>query len=426
MPCPPQRARRLLKEGKAKVVSHRPFTLQLLVATGETVQEVSLGVDSGAKYIGMVATSQGKVLAKGVVELRDDVKECITSRRILRRSRRSRKTRYRHCKFKYKSSKHYDPKKKKWVKKKRTFESDRNNGWLPPSIQSRVDNQISWIQKFARLLPSPRVAVELGKFDVQKMMNPAIEGKEYQQGDSYGYFATRYYVLARDNYTCQICKGKSKDRILNTHHIIKETEGGSNRAENLVTLCSTCHKAFHEGKITHTFKKPKQYKETAFMNILRQQVIRRLECEVTYGNITTVDRKLLGLEKSHVNDAIAVSGIKSIKSNPPTGFCIRQFRKKKRSLHEATARKGRKEKNTTSKRNSKNTKSSNEFFLNDKVRLLGKTGFICGFTGGGAYVKDIEGSYITLPGKTYKQVGFKELEFVSHNNNWQMMPVVYS
>src|SRR5699024_12749122 len=101
-------------------------------------------------------------------------------------------------------------------------------------------------------------------------------------------------------------------------------------------------------------------------------------------------------------------------------FRIKQFRKKKRSLHEATARKGRKNKNVTSKRSEKNTKRLKEFYLNDKVRLFGKIGYITGFTGtSGAYVKAIDGDYITIPNKNYKQVGLRQLTRVRHSNEWQ-------
>ncbi|MDD4591078.1 MAG: hypothetical protein PHG06_11730, partial [Parabacteroides sp.] len=68
------------------------------------------------------------------------------------------------------------------------------------------------------LLPNPRLIIEVGKFDVQKMQSPSIEGTEYQKGNTYGYYDVRYYVFARDNYTCQVCKGKNK--ILQTHHIV--------------------------------------------------------------------------------------------------------------------------------------------------------------------------------------------------------------
>ena len=77
--------------------------------------------------------------------------------------------------------------------------------------------------------------------------------------------------------------------------------------------------------------------------------------------------------------------------------------------------------NKTQKRNSKNIKYQNGFHLNDKVRLFGEVGFISGFTSSGCYVKDIENSYIIIPGKTYKQVSFKHLEFINHNNSWQFI-----
>src|SRR5699024_6340349 len=101
-------------------------------------------------------------------------------------------------------------------------------------------------------------------------------------------------------------------------------------------------------------------------------------------------------------------------------FKIKQFRKKKRSLHEATARKGRKHKNVISKRNEKNKKFSGGFYLNDKVRLFRRAGYITGFTGSsGAYVKTIDDDYITILHKNYKQVSLNALTDGSHNNNWQ-------
>ncbi|PEB50257.1 Paclitaxel/taxanoid biosynthesis susceptibility protein TS1, partial [Bacillus sp. AFS098217] len=106
-----------------------------------------------------------------------------------------------------------------------------------------------------------KVIVEVGKFDAQKLKNPHIQGTEYQQGDIFGFWNTRYYVFARDNYTCQICK--KKGGILHTHHIIERCNGGSNMADNLVTIHDECHQKFHQGKIKHRFKKPKQYKESA-------------------------------------------------------------------------------------------------------------------------------------------------------------------
>ena len=158
------------------------------------------------------------------------------------------------------------------------------------------------------------------------------------------------------------------------------------------------------------------------MNALRKRIFSKYPtAEITYGYITTPKRKEAGLDKTHYNDAIVISGIKDIKENPNDWLLIRQFRKKKRSLHEATARKGRKEPNKTQKRNSKNTPYCKGFYLNDRVSVLGKIGYISGFASGSAYVKDRNDNYITLPDKSYCQVGFSNLQLLCHNNNWQFI-----
>ena len=405
MPTTPQKARKLIKENKAKIINYEPFTIQLLYATGEAKQPTNIGIDLGAKHIGIAIQSENKVISKGEIELRDDVKSLLETRKTYRRSRRNRKTRYRKPRF--------DNRK-------------RQDNWLPPSIQSRINNTFMWIDRFVELVPNPTLNIEVGKFDVQKMMNPDIKGKEYQDGSSCGYYNTRYYVFARDNYTCQVCKKKGK--ILQTHHIIYKSKGGTDRANNLITVCTDCHnhKNHQEGEIFYKWminkKKTPSYKEAPFMNIIRKRVFKKYpDANITYGNITTPKRKKLGLEKTHYNDALVISGIEEGFIDNVEIFRIKQFRKKKRSLHEATARKGRKEPNTTQKRNEKNTKESKGFYLNDKVKVFDKIGFISGFCNGGCYVKDINDNYITIPGKTYKQVGFNHLEFINHNNNWQFI-----
>lgn len=156
------------------------------------------------------------------------------------------------------------------------------------------------------------------------------------------------------------------------------------------------------------------------MNILRQRIFQRYPyAHITYGSETAQRRKKLCLGKTHYNDAIAISGIQTITEDPEEWLLIRQSRKKKRSLHEANPRKGRKKPNRTQERSSKNTPSYRNLYLNDKVSVLGRTGYISGFTNGGCYVKDTDGQYITLPGKTYKQVGIANVHRICHNNNWQ-------
>lgn len=407
MPCKPSKARKLLRDRKAKIINYKPFTIQLLYGSSGYKQPINLGIDLGAKHIGIAITSKNNVLAKGEIELRQDVKSLLETRKIYRRSRRNRKTRYRPTRFLNRVS-------------------SKKKGWLPPSILSRIDNTFMWIDKFTNLLPNPKVSIEVAKFDVAKMINPKIKGIDYQKGQTYGYHDIRYFVFARDSYTCQACK--KKDKILQTHHIKYVSKGGSNRADNLITVCTDCHTSQNhkEGGVLYDWmiknKKVKTYKEATFMNIIRQRIFSKYpNASITYGSVTTPKRKELGLEKTHYNDAIAISGIESIRHNINETFKIKQFRKKKRSLHEATARKGGKTPNKTQKRNSKNTKYQNGFHLNDKVGLFGEVGFIGGFTSGGCYVKDIENSYIIMPDKIYKQVSFKHLEFINYNNNWQFI-----
>lgn len=404
MPCSQRKARILLKRKKAKIIGYKPFTIQLTYATGEAKQEVTVGIDEGARHIGIAIVSQGKVLAKGEVELRQDVHSLLMTRAQYRRGRRFRKTRYRKARF---------------------LNRRKAEDWLPPSIRAKLDANFAWIAKFCSLVPNPKLRIEVGKFDVAKMINPEIHGVDYQHGQTYGYYDVRYYVFARDEYTCQVCKKKGK--ILHTHHIIYRSEGGTDRADNLITVCSDCHTSENhkQGGILWKWmkehKKVKQYKEPPFMNTLRIQTFRKYpNAEITYGSETSSSRKELGLEKTHYNDAIAITGVESIKENPNDVFFIKQFRKKKRSLHEATPRKGKKSPNVTQKRNSKNTKELRGWYLNDEVICFGKRGWISGFTGTSfAYIVDGNGQYIQMPNKNYKQVTLNNAKRICHNNTWQ-------
>ena len=410
MPCSQRKARLLLKEGKAKIIGYKPFTIQLLQATGETTQEVHLGIDTGAKHIGIAATSDNKVLAKGEIELRDDIHDNMTNRATLRTTRRSRKTRYR---------------------KARYLNRKRKVGWLPPTVQSKLNATFKWIDKFSELLPNPILHIEVGKFDIQKMMNPNITNEGYQNGQCAGYYDVRYFVFARDNYTCQVCKKKNK--ILHTHHIIYKSKGGTDRADNLITVCSECHSSenHQKGGILYDWmikhKKVKQYKDATFMNIVRKRTFEKYpNAIITYGSETSPYRKELGLDKTHYNDAIAISKIENIKENHNEWFYIKQFRKKKRSLHESIPTRGRKkEKNMTAKRNVKNVPSRNGWYMNDMVLFDNKIGWIYGFSGGEkgkeCVIRDVNGENIrdSRRVKYNPNVKFSDLKFICHNNNWQ-------
>ena len=157
--------------------------------------------------------------------------------------------------------------------------SSKKEGWLPPSIKGKLEANFAWIDKFCSLVPNPKLRIQLGKFDVAKLINPDIQGIDYQQGQTYGFEDVRYFVFARDNYTCQICKKKNK--ILQTHHIVYRSEGGTDRADNLLTVCTDCHTADNhkEGGALYEWRKNgnklNQYKEPTFMNIMRVMIFKK-------------------------------------------------------------------------------------------------------------------------------------------------------
>lgn len=210
---------RMLKSGMAKVVKKCPFTIQLQYESERNVQPVSLGVDAGSKHIGISATTKTKVLYESDVELRDDIVKLLATRRQLRRSRRSRKTRYRPVRF--------DNRKRK-------------EGWLAPSIRQKIGSHLTVVANACKILPINQIIVETASFDIQKIKDPEIQGIEYQQGEQMDFWNIREYVLFRDGHICQCCKGRSKDKILNVHHIESRKTGG-NAPNNLITLCETCH-----------------------------------------------------------------------------------------------------------------------------------------------------------------------------------------
>jgi hypothetical protein len=58
--------------------------------------------------------------------------------------------------------------------------------------------------------------------------------------------SVRAAVLARDRHRCATA-GCRSTHFLEVHHVQPRSQGGSNRAENLITLCSRCHGFVHEG-----------------------------------------------------------------------------------------------------------------------------------------------------------------------------------
>lgn len=324
MPCKEAKARKLLKNGRAKIVKRNPFTIQLLFECENVTQGIVLGVDSGSKHIGLSATTNKKELYAAEVELRNDIVYLLYTRRENRKNRRNRKLRYR---------------------KPRFDNRVRNDNWLAPSVQNKVDTHLVTVRRVHEILPITKIVVEVASFDIQKIKNPDINGSEYQQGEQLGFWNVREYVLSRDGHTCQCCKGKSKDKILNVHHIESRKTGG-NAPNNLITLCETCHKDYHKGmiKLPRTIKRGMPFRDATFMNIMRWAFYNQLkeqypDVSLTYGYLTKNTRIQNGLLKTHCIDARCISG-HPLAEPLDYYFYQKKIRCHNRKIHKSTIVKG--------------------------------------------------------------------------------------
>jgi len=325
MPTTPRKARLLLKEGKAKIAGREPFTIQLIYGFSGYTQPVTLGIDSGYQHIGFSAITEKEELIGGELEMLDGMTERITERAMYRRQRRNR-------------LRHRTP---------RFNNRRRSSGWLPPSIQHKLDTHLKLVERIKSRLPVTKVIVETAKFDIQKINNPDVQGKQYQQGEQLGYANLTAYIRHRDGYKCQNpnCKNKSKEIVLQVHHLgfWKSPPDRSNRPGNLVTLCSRCHTPANHSKGKFLFGwKPqvKSFKPETFMSIVYKQLVEILGAKQAFGYETSFNREALGLTKSHHNDAFVIAGGTLVPKRDATLqtrvklLRLQQIRRNKRSLEQ--------------------------------------------------------------------------------------------
>lgn len=313
------KVRRLLNEGKAKVVKKLPFTIQLLYDSTEFTQPVTLGIDSGSKHVGVSVVANNKELFSGEHVLRDGktgVPNLIEARRSLRRSRRNRKTRYRQARFNNRAKK----------------PSHGYNKWFTPTTRTQIAGHEHIIRELKKILPISHIIVECASFDTQLLKNPDINGIGYQNGEMSDWSANlREYVLARDKYTCQWCKKSTfkNNVILNTHHIYFRSRGGSDRPDNLITLCVDCHHKLHEiekktGKLPVDFSKSTSLRAPALTSTMKWELFNMVKrydanANMTFGYKTKKTRidtnRYLGfnLEKAHHIDARCITGCPTAK-----------------------------------------------------------------------------------------------------------------
>ena len=369
------KVKHLLKSGKAKVVKRCPFTIKLLYSSTNYTQNQTIGVDTGSGTIGTAVTKDnGEVVYMSKVIVRNDITDKMIQRVKYRRNRRNRKTRYRKPRF---------------LNRRNSIKTNR----FSPTMVSKFHSHIKEIEYIKSILPIKTLVLETGQFDTHLMKNPSLVNEKirhwgYQKGINYSFENTKAMVLNRDGYKCQCCKGKHKDSKLEVHHIIFRSEGGSDEAENLITLCHTCHKALHDGKIKPNFKGKKkgQLKYATQMNSIRCQLLKHYPDAIeTFGMVTKANRLSLGIEKDHHLDACVIAnGGNPVKLHTDTVYIKKSVAKGDRQ----------KTKGIRSEQPIMTGKIQG-FRKFDKVKYFGKEYFIKGrMSTGYAILMDIEGNKI--------------------------------
>ncbi len=296
-PIHPARARMLLSTGKAAVLKRYPFTIILKYAVPDAeIAPLRLKLDPGSKTTGVaiVNDASGEVVFAAELQHRGQrIKAALDDRRAVRRSRRTRHTRYRKARF---------------------LNRRRLAGWLAPSLMSRVHNIITWVSRLRRLCHITAISQELVRFDTQLMQNPEISGVAYQQGTLQGY-EVREYLLEKWQRHCAYCKAAGVP--LEVEHIIPKSRGGTNRVSNLTIACHGCNQdkgdrtaaEFGHPEVQAQAKLP--LKDAAAVNTTRWALYQRLKqtglkVEAGSGGLTKYNRTKLGLVKSHWLDAACV------------------------------------------------------------------------------------------------------------------------
>jgi len=380
------KVRRLLKQKLAKVVKREPFTIQLLYDTTDYTQNVVVGIDIGSKTVGVSAITEKEELFSAEVILRTNIKDLLLERRGYRRNRRYRKRRYRKARF---------------------LNRRRPEGWLPPSINWKVDAHVRIVKFLSKIMPISKVVVEIAPFDTQKIVNPDIKGKEYQEGPQKGFWDVREYCLWRAGYKSEI---SGKKGVLEVHHIIPRSQGGIDNPSNLIVLTAEEHEAIHEGKLKipkRKLEKIKILKDASHVSTIGWFIVNRLKenqynVKITYGSVTKAKRVEIELEKTHRNDAFVIAGGNKNVKRINRWYIGKFFRRQNRSLHKANPIKG-------GKRPNKSIGRAYGFKIYDKVEYQGKTYLITALRNSG----DFSLGSLTV-GRILDHVRHKKLRLLEH------------
>src|SRR5713226_1264747 len=307
MPCKPAKARKLLRDGKAKILRSSPFTIGLLWDCEGYVQEVVVGIDKGSTVTGICCIGNEEILLSAEIEHRRDVKEKMATRRAHRRNRRKRKC-YRAKRFNNRAS------------SKRT-------GRLSPSIKTNVEEVIRVVKHLP--VPISSIIIEDVQVDIARLNNPNLRGSQYQDPTRLDE-NLRIACLMRDGYTCQQC-GKQNVR-LEAHHVVYREHGGKDTLSNVLCLCEHCHYQVHENKITLKVIGVSGHLDQVAQRTMQGKTYlyatlgRTMSLSTVFGYETAAYRKHLELPKTHIIDALCIATLSMGKKVPVSQMNVYQIR----------------------------------------------------------------------------------------------------
>ena len=314
-PCSPRRARILVEQSKAHG-RHRDGVYYLTLhrtIPQESIQSAHLMIDPGKSFTGLAIVRDDEqpnraILFCATLQHRNDVRKRLTQRASFRRTRRSR-LRFR---------------------KHRFSNRRRSADWLPPSLRSRLDNTLTWIDRLTRLIAISEIHVETTQVDAQRLRNPRVHGKDYQQGPLYR-TTLRAFVIHRVNSTCRYC-GK-KARPVELDHVVPRSLSGPNTPWNLVVACHKCNRRKDNQTVAEFLKRrpqrlanieaqlQKPLASAAHMNVIIPALLNRLRQQgvpVTEHDAaqTAANRQTLNVEKDHHIDAAVLGEPATLRGVP--------------------------------------------------------------------------------------------------------------
>ena len=355
--------RRLLKKGKARVESLRPFTVRLLYDVKGEIQPVILGMDPGRTNIGLCAVRKdGKPLFTAQCRTRNkEIPRLMAKRRVfrqahrkhVRREKRQRRAMANGTVLKGGEIKRHLPSYSegreitcKVIRNKeaRFCNRKRPDGWLTPTAVHLLRTHLNLVRKTARILPVSKIVLELNRFAFMRMDDPSVAGNMFQQGPLFGYDGSvKSAVWDLQEGKCLLC-GEPVEQY---HHVRERHKDGSEAVRNRVGLCTECHKLVHtdveaaERLRVLAAGQRKRYDALGVLNQIMPYLMEGLSQErdlsVTAGWQTKEFRDIFDMPKDHYLDAyaIACSDLKGFRLQMPDDYHqIRQFRRHDRQAYE--------------------------------------------------------------------------------------------